>query len=334
MKNDKIDIVVTWVDGNDPDWKKERANYKVQSGDEIGNNFNCYRDFDLMEYFFRGIEKNATWVNNIFFVTWGHLPKFLNVNHPKLKIIRHEDFIPTKYLPTFNSNVIELNLHRIKDLSENFVLFNDDMFLIDQTREEDFFYKNLPCDTLASRTMVNYVVGFTIYYIAFNNMGMINKYFYGNKYFDKWINPRYKLKDNITNAVNMLSRRYSAFENNHLPIAHKKSIFEEIWSKEYEALDHMCHNRFRSPYDYSHWLMRYWRFATGHFYPTDVTRLGFYTDISYDINYLIDIVENKKEKIFLLNDWDGETDEMFAIHKPKLQEAFNKILPEKSSFEI
>ena len=50
------------------------------------------------------------------------------------------------YLPTFNINSIELNLHRIKGLSEHFVFFNDDMFLIDSVRPEDFFKNGFPCD--------------------------------------------------------------------------------------------------------------------------------------------------------------------------------------------
>lgn len=334
MSNGKIDLVVPWVDGNDPKWQEERAKYSIPSGDEIGNAANCYRDFDLMEYFFRGIEKNAPWINNVFFLTWGHLPKFLNRNNPKLKIINHEDYIPKEYLPTFNSNVIELNVHRIKDLSENFILFNDDIFIIDTLKEEDFFYNDLPCDTLASRTMVNYVPGFTIYYIVFNNMGLINRNFYGNKPFSKWISYEYSLKDNIGNAVNKLSKRYSAFENHHLPIPHRKSVFEEVWGKEHDALDKMCHNKFRTPYDFSHWLMRYWNFASGNFHPTDNSKIGFYTDITYKFDSLTDIIENKKEKVFLLNDSSDETDELFEYHKPRLREAFDKILPDKSGFEI
>ncbi|WP_331836427.1 hypothetical protein [Erysipelothrix piscisicarius] len=69
------------------------------------------------------------WVNNVYLITYGHLPDFLNVDHPKLKIINHTDYIPSDYLPTFSSHTIELNMHRIEGLSEHFVYFNDDMFL-------------------------------------------------------------------------------------------------------------------------------------------------------------------------------------------------------------
>lgn len=77
-------------------------------------------------------------------MTWGHLPEWLDTSHPKLNIINHKDYIPEKYLPTFNSNVIELNLDRIEGLSEYFVNFNDDFFLNSMTKPDDFFIDGLP----------------------------------------------------------------------------------------------------------------------------------------------------------------------------------------------
>ena len=106
MHSSTLDFVITWVEG---------------------------------KYWFRGIEKNAPWVHNIYFVTWGHLPAWLNTAHPKLHIIKHTDFIPPQYLPTYNSPTIELNLHRIPGLSENFVYFNDDGFLIRPVTPQHFF---------------------------------------------------------------------------------------------------------------------------------------------------------------------------------------------------
>ena len=132
----KIDFVLPWVDGNDPKWLKEKNKYITYKGD---SNINRYRDFDNLKYLFRGIEKYASWVNKIFFVTWGHIPKWLNTNNEKIRIVKHDEFIPKEYLPTFNSNVIELNLHRIQDLSEHFVLFNDDVFILEKNISLRFF---------------------------------------------------------------------------------------------------------------------------------------------------------------------------------------------------
>ena len=129
--NNQIDFVITWVDGNDPEWIREKEKY---SQNNAGDNREIrFRDWGILKYWFRSIEKFAPWVNKIYFITWGHLPAWLNTNNPKLIIVKHEDYIPSKYLPTFNSHTIEWNIHRIKGLSDNFVYFNDDTFLCQKT---------------------------------------------------------------------------------------------------------------------------------------------------------------------------------------------------------
>lgn len=138
-----IDFVITWVDGNDLEWKREKAARMGHTDMDISVNADDrkerYRDWDNLRYWFRGMEKYAPWVRKVHFVTWGHIPQWLNTKHPKLNIVCHEDFIPQKFLPTFNSHTIEWNFHRIPGLTEQFVYFNDDMFLLKPVYMEDFF---------------------------------------------------------------------------------------------------------------------------------------------------------------------------------------------------
>jgi hypothetical protein len=84
----------------------------------------------------------------------GHIPNFLNTENPKLEIVRYEDYIPKEYLPVFNSNTIEMNYHRIDDLSENFVLFNDDMIPLQPIDEEYYFQNNRVCDEAVENIVV------------------------------------------------------------------------------------------------------------------------------------------------------------------------------------
>ena len=88
----KIDFVITWVDGNDPEWQKERNKYLSDKIDLNSNqNADCrYRDIGTLRYWFRAVEKYAPWVNKIHFITWGHLPKWLNTEHEKLNIVKQE----------------------------------------------------------------------------------------------------------------------------------------------------------------------------------------------------------------------------------------------------
>ncbi|MBQ6357217.1 MAG: capsule biosynthesis protein CapK, partial [Solobacterium sp.] len=39
---------------------------------------NRFKDWGLFKYWFRGVEKFAPWVNKIYFITWGHVPTWLD----------------------------------------------------------------------------------------------------------------------------------------------------------------------------------------------------------------------------------------------------------------
>ena len=181
MKTPKIDFVITWVDGSDPVWDMQRQETLRKQGifvdESLDNSTARYRDWDILKYWFRGVETFAPWVNQIHFITYGHLPKWLKEEHPKLHIVRHEDFIPAEFLPTFSSHPIEWNFHRIEWLTENFVYFNDDMFLIKKVSPEDFFRDERPVDMLALQPDVANADDQIMPYVYLNNAMVLAKYF-------------------------------------------------------------------------------------------------------------------------------------------------------------
>jgi len=135
MDNEKVDIVLTWLDSNDPMWQKSRMDAEqIYNPEEGSNNDIRFESWDNLKYWFRAIEKCMPWVNRVFLITCGQRPDFLNLSDSRIKLVDHNDYIPKEYLPTYNSNTIEMNLHRIEDLSENFVLFNDDVFRLGRFR--------------------------------------------------------------------------------------------------------------------------------------------------------------------------------------------------------
>ncbi|MEX6318825.1 Stealth CR1 domain-containing protein [Providencia huaxiensis] len=81
-----LDIVLIWVDGNDPEWQDE---YKKHSGKYINGDTSeiRFRDFELLKYWFRGIEKYVPWVRKIHFVTCGHYPNWLELIIIKLTLL-------------------------------------------------------------------------------------------------------------------------------------------------------------------------------------------------------------------------------------------------------
>lgn len=180
LKESAIDFVIPWVDGNDPEWRREKNMYSGNNtsfSSEKDIRDERYRDWDNLQYWFRGVEKFAPWVRKIHFVTWGHLPKWLNTKHPKLHIVNHTDYIPAQFLPTFNSHTIEWNFHNIEGLSQNFVYFNDDIFVLQKVEPKDFFKHGKPVDMLALQPDVANADDQVMPYIYLNNAMVLAKYF-------------------------------------------------------------------------------------------------------------------------------------------------------------
>lgn len=330
-----IDFVILWVDGSDPEWLKEKSKYEIKRGDD-SDTVNRYRDWNLLPYWFRAVDKFAPWVGKIHFVTWGHVPTFLDLEAQNLHVVRHEEFIPKEYLPTFSSHAIEMNIHRIPGLSEQFVYFNDDMFLLRPFQPEDFFKKGLPC-TYGGEVPIEIIGNVGIWqHAAVNDLGIVNAHFpkrqavaqYGKKYRDRC----YRWKDNVRTFVleKLYPDYFTGFKNIHAPAAYLKSTFQEIWDAEPEKLDSTCRDRFRTGDNVNQWVALWWQIAGGKFSPAVIDNLV--SKIADDtIDELCDAIENQSHDYICLNDPEEEID-FYRLSK-RLRKAFEKILPDKSCFE-
>ena len=107
MFNKPIDIVYTWVDGNDKEWQKEKSFWQQKLGIEGDNANDCrFIDNQELKYSLRSVAKYAPWINHIFIITNGQIPTWLDTNHPKITIVNHKEIMPKEALPTFNSEAI------------------------------------------------------------------------------------------------------------------------------------------------------------------------------------------------------------------------------------
>lgn len=333
-----IDFVVTWMDGNDENWRREKRQYEsgtdtLDSGTD--DREERYRDWELLAYWFRGIEKYAPWVRTIHFVTWGHLPKWLNVNHPKLHIVRHEDFIPKQYLPVFNSNVIELHMHRIPGLAEHFVYFNDDIFITGQVKPEDFFRDGKPCDMLAFQPVVANPQNPVMSHMLLNNMLVLSKYFNKRENIRKqpgnYFHIGYPLLYFCYNALELAFPLFTGLYSVHGTFQFCKSTFEEVWEKEQELLEKVSAHRFRSSEDVTPYLFREWQKLSGQFCARNITRHFRYFNVGNDNSRILKAMKNPRIHGMCINDANTEID--FEKAKEELRQGFEQILPEKSSFE-
>ena len=330
---EEIDIVIPWVDGSDPEWQAERDLYATESDKRDAGKASDqrYRSWDNLQYVFRGIEEFAPWVRTVHFITWGHLPEWLDTSNSKLHIVKHKDYIPSSYLPTFSSHTIELNMHRIEGLAQHFIYFNDDMFLLKPTVPEDFFMDGLPCDSAAMNAVS--IPPYSTMCPPLYNAQVINRHFAKKQILKgngtKW----YSLKYPSFSVRTLLLRpwpRVTGFGEPHVPIGYDKRTLETLWEVEYDVLDKTCSHKFREATDVNQWLFRDWQLASGQFHPR---KASFGKRFNEPVTQaIVDHIVSQKSTLLCVN--DDATPETFEKEKALLIAAFDKILPNKSSFEL
>lgn len=141
-----IDVVYTWVDGDDPDWQQRKAEFGAHGAGALPERVlheERFRSRDELKYSLRSLHLFAPWVRQIHIVTAGQRPEWLNVDHPKINLVNHTDiFSDPGLLPTFNSSGIETQLHRVPGVAQKFLYFNDDFLLGQLSDPQDFFHSN------------------------------------------------------------------------------------------------------------------------------------------------------------------------------------------------
>ena len=331
---DRIDFVITWVDGGDPAWRAQRERFAPDL--ETDCRPERYRDWETLRYWFRGVEQFAPWVETIHFVTWGHLPQWFNAAHPRVHVVRHEDFMPAQALPTFNSNALEMNLHRIPGLSERFVYFNDDMLVLRPLQPDDFFVGDKPRDMLALQPVVANPNNPVMSHILLNDSLVICKHFDKRATMRKnrgaYFRADYPMKYFIYNLLETAFPLYTGFYTVHGASPLRKSTFVELWEKEETLLRETTMHRFRDSRDVTQYLFREWQKQTGAFIPANLHRDFRYLDLGDPRRRYLDVIRARTKKMICINDTSLPID--FERTKAELLAAFEAALPQKSSFEV
>lgn len=333
-----IDFVVTWLDSTDEEWQQQYAYYKEKT---TGRSESArFRNMDIFQYWFRAVEQYAPWVNKVFLVTNGTFPKWINDKHPKLVLVRHSDYIPEEFLPTFNSHTIELFMHRIKGLSEQFVYFNDDFFLNAPVLPEFYFRDGLPCDN-NKESMMNVPIynnqdKYGIYMSILANVGILNAYFDRrqtvHQSLKRWYGFHLGKKGLLLSFLLRRSRRFIGFQWRHFEQPFLKSVFEEAWEKAPEQLFASC-TRFREEVQLTPYFFRYWQFATNRFYPVKLYKSILYNLRMSKLDWVERALQNKETMSICLNDTANCPDDEFYAINCELQRILNQKYPLKSSFE-
>lgn len=130
-----MDAVITYVNGADPQWQ---ALYASFSGAEPSKRF---RDWGMLPLQIRAIRKHLPFIEKIYLVV--ALPSQVPAGLPEdVEVVLHKDIIPREFMPTFNSAAIEMFLHRIPGLDNQFIYINDDCIPVMPCAVSDFFIRD------------------------------------------------------------------------------------------------------------------------------------------------------------------------------------------------
>ncbi len=302
-----IDLVITWVNQEDNQWKKLwQERYGKDSS--IEKDPDRYSDCGELKYCLRSIEKYLPWYRKIFIASNCRKPDWLT-NMNGIEWVDHSEFITPTALPTFSSHAIEASLYKITDLKEHFIYFNDDFVLTEPVQKSDFF------DNLGRAIM------------CLEGYGVVNQAY------AEFLNKDYLIASN--NSRKLIASKYNISMtrlHKHLPYAHRKSNiidFEQEFSSEFRRT---INSPSRSRNDIN--VMSF----AAHYYGL-INNKSVLEEKSSQSNYLLVRPSNilhllwnrNKYKYLCFNDGDGSSTNLF--YKLQMHYYLESKFPSPSSFE-
>ena len=291
-----MDAILTYVNGLDPVWQKEYA-------DAVGGEVMAkrYRDWGTLKYLLRGIEKHIPSIENVFLLVSGdsQVPDW--VNRDTVKVVRHKDIIPERFLPTFNSTTIEMFMHLIPELGEEFLYFNDDMFPVMDCPKEDFFRDGKA------------VIGFAHHLVA------------GGKY-----KKRVRNSDHEARRALGMKPGLTFVRPQHTCSPMMKSQSEAVYDFAKEEIFRRV-SRLRTTENFNQYLFVDYLYYKGLTYPGKISNKHLSPAV-HSAETIVSNILNPSTKMICINDVHME-EEDFRKYRDMVNDAFEKHFPEISRFE-
>ena len=260
-----------------------------------------FRDWGTLKYHFRGLDKFMPYIDRIHLVVAreSQVPEW--VNRETVNVVLHKDIMPEGHLPTFNSSMIEMFLHRIPGLTERFLYFNDDMYTVKPCCFEDFFPDGVPAMKFAH----NFLYCGDFRYLVHHSDSLARK------------------------ALGMPeSCRYVRPQHTASPML--KSQCDELYAKvEPEIMASLSPLRTRA--NYNQYLFLDYMYYQGKARNRKLSNKHF-SLAAHSIDKICDFLRKPSTKMVCINDVHM-TNEKFLACRDQLLAAFEKILPEKSCYE-
>ena len=131
----------SWEEEDEEDGDGDGDGEKKSAAEEDADAVSASRfsDHQELRYSLRSVWMHAPWVRNVYIVTNGQVPTWLDLSNPRVKVVPHSTIFPnTTHLPTFSSPAIETHIHRIPGLSDKFLYLNDDVMFGREVWPDDF----------------------------------------------------------------------------------------------------------------------------------------------------------------------------------------------------
>lgn len=292
-----MDIVITYVNGVDPEWQKDYERYT--NTPILAKRF---RDWGTLKYLMRGIEKNMPFIEKVHLVVArkSQVPTWINTQ--KVNVVLHSEIIPSEFLPTFNCNPIEMHIHRIKGLDEQFLYFNDDMFPIKPCTPDDFFHNGKA------------ILGMSWHLFSFN----MYKHICRNS-------------NNIALKAMNMKKSFLFMRPQHICSPMLKSACEEMYSKAKNDITASL-TRTRERCNLNQYLFLDYMYLKGLLINGRLQKKHFSTGVT-STKKLCKYLLHPTHKLICINDVEM-SEARYKEMQNALLETFETILPHKSKYEL
>ncbi|WP_223830329.1 stealth conserved region 3 domain-containing protein [Nocardiopsis quinghaiensis] len=307
-----IDVVYTWVDGDDPRWSAKRAEHMGVAAPLNPDSASAsrYTSRDELRYSLRSLEMFAPFVRNIYIVTDEQCPEWLRSDHPRVRVVDHKEiFSDPSLLPVFNSHAIESQLHHIEGLSEHYLYLNDDVLFGRPLSAAKFFHPN----GIARLNPSTYRFGLSPVSLA-----------------DQPVDAAAKRNSAL---IREKFGKLPTTKFKHTPIAQRRSVLHELEEEFPDVFAKTAASRFRHPDDYAipSSLHNYYAMLTGRavFGSLRYTYLNL-ANLAAVRERTHELLTHHNYDSLCVNDTTPPDDDTSARH---IDQFFRDFLPFKSSFE-
>jgi Stealth protein CR2, conserved region 2/Stealth protein CR3, conserved region 3/Stealth protein CR4, conserved region 4/Stealth protein CR1, conserved region 1 len=311
-----IDIVYTWVDGDDPLWLARKAacfaGVDSSALNDTAVHMSRFESRNELRYSLRSVAAYASWVRKIYIVTDAQIPPWLDTSHPKVEVIDHRQiFADQAVLPVFNSHAIESQLHHIPGLAEHYLYLNDDVFFGRPVEPELFFNGNGIGKFFLSKARLD-IDSPTSQDLPVMSAAKRNREFI-ERHFGATVINKFK----------------------HTPHPQLRSVLEEMESAYPEVFATVARSRFRHPDDLSitSALHHYYAYGIGRAMPAAIRYA--YQDIGRPdtARRLSNLARLRDYDVFCLNDHETAPED-FQTQARILGEFFERYFPIPSPYEL